>query len=473
MLAVRIASIEIHNLKNVGYGRVDLLNDKYSSSVLGLYGQNGSGKTTLIKAISILKTLMCGRSLKPAIAALIKQDKPSAKLTFEFLLSELYTYKKRYSVTYSFEIVPEETLNPDDGKKIIRTNVINEILKYKEFKASSDYDSDISRRFRLILNTGRKEIATKEIIKLLRRETSQDKYDLDAIRVLSQAEGRSFAFNFRIGQILLNNAEDPEKQLIMESLLFFAHRSLYSIENEEFNLISTDILMVHLKKGIDEKQSYSAIPILLNSEVEVPEIFVNDFESILESLNVVLGAIIPGMSIITERISKTTDKEGLPFCRLAVYSQRGNAKVALQHESEGIKKIISILQLLIYAYNSKNITIAIDELDAGIFEYLLGEILSIFSSTGKGQLIFTSHNLRPLETMDKLFIAFTTINENKRYVRPTRIKKNNNLRSTYYRDIEVSYGQDAFYEAADSAKIQIALSKAGRMNRSENETRKA
>ena len=30
----------------------------------------------------------------------------------------------------------------------------------------------------------------------------------------------------------------------------------------------------------------------------------------------------------------------------------------------------------------------VDELDAGIFEYLIGEILQIISESGKGQLIF-------------------------------------------------------------------------------------
>lgn len=42
---------------------------------------------------------------------------------------------------------------------------------------------------------------------------------------------------------------------------------------------------------------------------------------------------------------------------------------------------------------------SIDELDAGIFEYMLGELLDIFGKSAKGQLIFTSHNLRALEML--------------------------------------------------------------------------
>lgn len=90
---------------------------------------------------------------------------------------------------------------------------------------------------------------------------------------------------------------------------------------------------------------------------------------------------------------------------------------------------------MIVVYNDSSITVAIDELDAGTFEYLLGELLRIISEKGKGQLIFTSHNLRPLETLDRGFIAFTTTNPENRYIRLNHVKTNHNLRDFYYRDI--------------------------------------
>ena len=66
-------------------------------------------------------------------------------------------------------------------------------------------------------------------------------------------------------------------------------------------------------------------------------------------------------------------------------------------------------------------------MDAGIFEYLLGELLKVISEKGKGQLIFTSHNLRPLETIDKGFIAFTTVNPENRYIRFVNVKEGSNI----------------------------------------------
>ena len=126
-----------------------------------------------------------------------------------------------------------------------------------------------------------------------------------------------------------------------------------------------------------------------------------------------------------------------------------------------IKKIISILQLLIVVYNQSSITVAVDELDAGVFEYLLGELLRIISEKGKGQLIFTSHNLRPLETMDKGFIAFTTVNPSNRYIRFNNVKENNNLRDFYYRDIMLGEQNEMVYEPTNNAEISFAFREAG------------
>ena len=75
--------------------------------------------------------------------------------------------------------------------------------------------------------------------------------------------------------------------------------------------------------------------------------------------------------------------------------------------------------------------LAIDELDAGIFEYMLGELLDIFQNSAKGQLIFTSHNLRAIEMLDKESIMFSTANPENRYIHMKNVKGSNNLRSMY------------------------------------------
>ncbi len=158
----------------------------------------------------------------------------------------------------------------------------------------------------------------------------------------------------------------------------------------------------------------------------------------------------------------TTDANE-PFFNFSFYTQRGNTVTPLLEESEGIKHIIYALDLVIAAYNNPSMTVAIDELDAGVFEYLLGEILKVFEQHGKGQLIFTSHNLRPLEVLDRSFVCFTTSNPENRYIRMKYLSQTNNLRDVYYRQILVGEQSEDLYDYVDSFDLKEALDKAGEL----------
>ena len=89
-------------------------------------------------------------------------------------------------------------------------------------------------------------------------------------------------------------------------------------------------------------------------------------------------------------------------------------------------------------------------------------LLEVMEETGKGQFIFTSHNLRPLEVLDKKYLYFTTTNPKKRYVRLKGISATNNLRDTYFREILVSEQADELYNRTKRFKLVAALKKAGR-----------
>jgi len=117
---------------------------------------------------------------------------------------------------------------------------------------------------------------------------------------------------------------------------------------------------------------------------------------------------------------------------------------------------------LIQAFAYPSICLIIDELDAGIFEYMLGELLDIFNKNAKGQLLFTSHNLRPLEMLEKESIMFSTANPEKRYIHLKNIKPSNNLRDVYLRGITLGGQDEVIYETTDSLKIARAFRKAGR-----------
>ena len=125
-------------------------------------------------------------------------------------------------------------------------------------------------------------------------------------------------------------------------------------------------------------------------------------------------------------------------------------------------KIVSIiLSAMISMYNNPSVCMVVDELDSGIYEYLLGEILSVIETGGKGQLMFTSHNLRPLEVLNKDSIYFTTVNEKNRYIRFANVKESNNLRSMYIRSIMLGGQSEILYNETDKLEIRRAFKMAG------------
>ncbi len=187
------------------------------------------------------------------------------------------------------------------------------------------------------------------------------------------------------------------------------------------------------------------------------------FKYVKHSLNAVsdvLEKIVPGVRLNIVDYGKQLNNENAEEHYFEITSNRDNVTLPLKYESDGIRRIVSILSLLIAAYNDESFTIAIDEIDSGIFEYLLGELLSVMVDSIKGQLIFTSHNLRPLEVLPSKYLCFTTTNPENRFSKITN-RGNSNLRDTYFRTIVLNTGKEPVYNKTDKYEIELAFYKAG------------
>ena len=111
----------------------------------------------------------------------------------------------------------------------------------------------------------------------------------------------------------------------------------------------------------------------------------------------------------------------------------------------------------------------VDELDAGIFEYLLGELVGLLADGAKGQLIFTSHNLRVLEKLDKKNIICSTINPSNRYISLKGIEKNHNKRDFYIRSIVLGGQKERLYDNRELQDMNYAFKRAGSIEKDDEE----
>ncbi len=456
---VRFQEIEINNFKNVQKGNLDFPNYKKkiyfdnTSEIIGLYGQNGSGKTTLIEALKILKIVLSGKELPGNSGDFILSSSKNSKLAFTFYV-EKENFGK-YIVKYEFLI--EKT---EDGK----ATITQERLSYKKLVAEKwTKIKDII--FFDSMNEGGIFNPKKNIDLFDEKEKDELKFSKRYCR----KEKMSFIFNDETKNIFRQNNKFSEYFEIINLLEFFARVNLFIVDNSHSGLINANIVLPFSFRYLEEKslsQGDLAITLFKSSIINKKEFIL--VKKIIQQMNIVLNQIIPGLEIKIKEYGMQlmeNNQEGINF---DLISKRGEVEIALKYESEGIKKIVSILSTLIAVYQNSSFCLAIDELDAGIFEYLLGEILEVISKYGKGQLIFTSHNLRPLEVLKKDSLIFTTSNPKNKYIRYSNIKKNNNLRSVYMRSLIIGGQSEIVYEETNSFDIVRAFKRAGRISDDKN-----
>lgn len=461
--AVRIESIEIKNFKNVGYGYLDFENAKkgYAASVLGLYGQNGSGKTALIDALKILRLALSGRSVPAYFADYVNVDSECATIKYGLSVQNMED-ESAYSAFYEVSIrrdIEENGQNVEHGDEEAghKVTLFNEALSY----AYKDQKVKIRRTSMIDTKTNHAIFIPKVKYDEMIGKDKETETNLFVAKQLARTTSRSFIFSREFLNALRKNCKEERHRFLMESLVFFGNYELFVITTRNTGLISMDALPLAFNYAENKRFAAGSILVKLDGPSIIPESAVPVVLKVIESMNVVLKQLVPGLTIRMKDLGVELSPKGVPGYRIQLVSQKNSKEIPLQYESDGIKKLISVLQLLIVIYNKPSITVAVDELDSGIFEYLLGEILRVISERGKGQLIFTSHNLRPLETLDKGFIAFTTTNPMNRYIRMINVKATNNLRDFYYRDIVLGEQSEPVYETTNNSEIALAFREAG------------
>ena len=454
---VRLSSLTLKHIKNVKNGTIIMpfANDKglkmSGAEVLGIYGQNGSGKTAVIDILYYLQHIMIGESLEQSISDYIDVVEENAEIIAEYkicvddIIFEVgyQIYLKRNDTDI---VIDREQLNCAINQDGIRKNKIV-FMDYQR----DDADSVFKPVIRL------KELMGNDKSILM---------DLLVARKMAEKSNCSYIFGENSREIFINRADAKFSyySTIISELFFYALKDLFVIRNTHSGMITANLVLpMTFRVGTTVKGIKGDFAIPLREPVVLDKLKTELLHYIVEQINKVLYTIIPGMSVDIKDYGKMTLDTGEEGWRMELLSVRDGMKpIPIRMESEGIIKIISILNALILAFGNPSICLAIDELDAGIFEYLLGELLDVFSKSAKGQLIFTSHNLRALEMLPKESIVFSTVNPNNRYIRMKNVKETNNMRSMYIRSITLGGQDEKIYDETDSLKIAKAFRKAGR-----------
>ena len=459
---VRLSALTLENIKNVKNGTIFMPksseNSLYASGgeILGIYGQNGSGKTAIVDALYFLQQIMIGQNVDQSMLDYIGISDDSAHMNVEF---KIFGDEVIYEVGYSI------SLKKHDGIVEINREFLNCAINQDGKRTNKNIFMDYVRS------------DTENIFKPQKRldeligKNKERRTDLIVARKMAEKSNCSYIFCESSREIFCQNVEDKFKDYsnIIRALFEFSLKDLFVIRNTHSGMITAKFLLpmaFRIENNRIGAKGDFAMP--LTEPVVLDEGKKSILDEIVSQINTVLYTIIPGMTIDVKDYGKQALDSGEEGWKVELMSVReGRKPIPIRMESEGIIKIISILNVLIQAFGSPAICLVIDELDAGIFEYMLGELLDIFAKSAKGQLIFTSHNLRALEMLDKRSIMFSTVNPENRYIHMKSVKENNNLRNMYIRSITLGGQDEAIYEETDSLKIARAFRKAGRSLRNE------
>lgn len=476
----RILSITIHNIKNVKNGTLDFCENENvkngifcnNAGILGLYGQNGSGKTTIIKAFALLQHLAINRKLNNFNE---KGERIPSKFDYILDLEEndgfieyvflIFCNKQPYLVKYKLELYRE------------KDNIINKISK--ESLSVTPFSSEGKTKFKgefaplefdfKVNNLSYLYDGIKHETEKVKIKSSQiNDYTLINSRKIASIEaGSSVIFSEEVQKYLINNNNEKVKTLgnVIYQLKEQLGGNLYIYDNEIdslFNVGLGSIFGVYTDK--EKKIETHGKFFISNYSFEILEENKPIYDSFIEQINIFISSFVPNFKAKIKKISERIDENGKKTLKVSIFRSVGpnEMELPLSEESSGIKKLFSISCALVHVYGCAGAWLIVDEFDSGVFEKLLGQILSVIQEKGKGQILFTAHNLRPLESINSQSIVFTTNNPNNRYIRfpKSMIKDGSNLRSLYLRALAVGGIKEELSSDVEEYEIDYALYKA-------------
>lgn len=450
---IRLVAMEIYNIKNVKYGKLEFAKGR-KGSILGIYGQNGSGKTVVVDCMVLLKCLFSGRRIPPHFYYYINSQSDIARVKYCF---EIKISTEKIYAEYEIELLKNgESSFCLSGEKLSMKNHVEG--KRTKLTPLFDYHRGDKVIFRPLkfYNYFEKNIESMVALGIAQQATENFNEEKQ------MPEVSSFLFSKKAQEIFAKTEGEVEKISYLSSILQnYGMYDLAVIENSHYGLLALNLDTIPI--NISMKAKISGIMLRLTDINVVPKEIYPYVANTIEQINIVMKSLIPEIKLeIYNAFDKLTEngKDGIQF---EIITMRGDARIPLLYESAGIKKLISICSNLVACYNRESYCLVVDELDSGIYEYLLGECLEAMQEKAKGQLIFTSHNLRPLEVLENEFLIYTTVNPENRYIKSAYIKNTQNTRLSYLRSIKLGGQKEKLYNETNIYEMELAMRRAGKV----------
>ncbi len=347
---VRIVETELENFKNVNYGNIKFVNytnaeyraELKESDINGIYGQNGSGKTAIIEAFDILQHIMSGKTISYDEYEGMFNDKKMMKISTVFYIE---CAEKKYKARYELLLKRYK-----EEKKI---QIFSENIIYWQRGASWKKERNVSfcnpyYDTQSILENTPTRIVSKDESALSRIRFFNSVQNL---AVFCAQKNVSLYFNDVINKSLQaenQNEEEIAFSDVVKALFDFARMRFQVVKVNQLSVnYSNAFIPVNVHTESENEVMQGCIPLFINGRGDFPEEIFNKLEKIVAAINIALKAIIPNLSIELVKTNEEKNKDGINIVQVEVYSNRNGKRFLTKYESEGIKRIISLLNYLI------------------------------------------------------------------------------------------------------------------------------
>ncbi len=367
------------------------INDKYSK-VKAIYGSNGAGKTGIIYAVDIYKSLMLNSNylrlndVNDVLGNVINQKtkKFNIRMIFASLddnnkIINIFSHYIEIVCVGSKYVISEEIFSKLTGYRLKNKEKYKTIFHIKNGEFISEFSSKEEKDF-LCSKTAN-----------LLQQQSMFSIFIDIIDSLSNENNDLNLINSGFLDNLLE-------------LFKFIFSIKVVMQNIDKNYIDIDYVVDQmdvinsLKERIDSDMFTSLLVnrgINQKDIIRVPRISFDKFQEYVKRLCKFIQVFKEELDTIDIKVLENRD---ILECDLILIYNDGT-RVSKAYESTGIKKIIELYTFLSKA-DEGNI-VFIDEFDANIHDVLLIKLVEYFVNYSNGQLIFTTHNVGPMEVLKK------------------------------------------------------------------------
>lgn len=393
--------------------------DSTGYNVKAIYGANGSGKTAIIYAVEIYKKFVIDQDYislhnkNGSLDKIVNQHTKKLKIEMTFAVVDdndmvlaVYLHSVCFGKRDDRYIVEEESLKVLNGLRLNAEDKWQTLFKTSDGEFVELSDEEKSRG--ILFDVTKNLLIERSVETILRSNFGK------------------MQLTETIGAIL--------------TVFYFARTLTVLINDSDKNYINTGEVLKNLsaidKYGqIFEKEIFNQLLIRENlvsdNTVSVRKEDFNAYERTIENLCKFLQVFKSDLAKIEIDKKEVEDEYK---CELILVYEDGK-RISKAYESTGIKKLMNLYYALCNENNGG--IVFIDEFDANIHDVVLIKIVEYIKEYSKGQFVFTTHNLGPMEVLQKGKMSIDFLSNDSR-ITPW-VKTGNNSAVNVYRRGLIKY----------------------------------